>query len=85
LITIKPATSLQTTGIYSISRNPMYVGLMNLYIGLSFIIGNWWNFILFPALILFIQIVVIRKEEKYLEREFGTLFLQYKQKVRRWI
>ena len=41
VITIKPATSLQTTGIYSLSRNPMYFSFMLLYVGFSFIIGNW--------------------------------------------
>ena len=85
LITVKPAASLQTTGIYAISRNPMYVGLITLYIALSFLVGNWWNLLLLPVLILVIYFIVIRKEEKYLERAFGTMYTRYKQKVRRWI
>lgn len=85
LITIKPANSLQTTRIYSISRNPMYISLLLVYTGLSFIIGNWWNLILLPVLFLIIQEYVIKREEKYLDRRFGQSYLDYKTKVRRWL
>src|SRR5690242_13189362 len=50
LILIKPASSLQTNGIYGVSRNPMYVGLAIVYLGLTCLIGNWWNIIFFPLL-----------------------------------
>ena len=85
LVLIKPATSLQTDGIYGITRNPMYVGLAIVYLGLSCLIGNWWNFILFPALILIVQEYIIKSEERYLEREFKQEYAIYKTKVRRWL
>jgi protein-S-isoprenylcysteine O-methyltransferase Ste14 len=85
LVTIKPANSLQTTGIYSVSRNPMYVSLLLLYTGLSFIIGNWWNLILLPVLFVVVQEYVIKHEEKYLDRRFGEQYFDYKTKVRRWL
>ena len=85
LVLIKPATSLQTDGIYGITRNPMYVGLAIVYLGLSCLIGNWWNFILFPILLLIIQEYVIKSEERYLEREFKQEYATYKTKVRRWL
>lgn len=85
VILIKPASSLQTTGIYSATRNPMYVGLAILYLGISCFIGNWWNFILFPLLLIIVQEFVIRKEEKYLQIEFGQEYKEYRAKVRRWI
>ena len=85
LIPIKPATSLQTNGIYSISRNPMYVGLAIVYLGITCFIGNWWNVILFPLLLLVVQEYIIKKEEKYLERAFGEKYLDYKSRVRRWL
>ena len=85
LIPIKPASSLQTNGVYSISRNPMYVGLAIVYLGITCLIGNWWNFILFPLLLLIIQEYIIKKEEKYLERAFGVKYLDYKNRVRRWL
>lgn len=78
LILIKPATSLQTNGIYSITRNPMYVGLAFVYVGLSCLIGNWWNFILFPILFVVVQEYIIKSEERYLAREFGKIILTIK-------
>ncbi|HEY5407029.1 MAG TPA: isoprenylcysteine carboxylmethyltransferase family protein [Ginsengibacter sp.] len=85
LILVKPATSLQTNGVYNISRNPMYVSLALIYLGLSCLIGNWWNIILFPLLFLLFEQYIIKSEEKYLERRFGQEYLNYKSKVRRWI
>jgi|ERR1035437_641425 protein-S-isoprenylcysteine O-methyltransferase Ste14 len=85
LVLIKPASSLQTTGIFSITRNPMYCGLSILYFAITCLIGNWWNIILFPFLVLIIQEYVIKREEKYLERAFGEEYLNYKNRVRRWL
>lgn len=85
LISIKPANSLQTTGIYSVTRNPMYLGLLILYTALGLLIGNLWTFIFIPVLILVINTLVIKKEESYLERTFGKTFSDYKIKTRRWV
>ena len=85
LILIKPANSLQTDGIYGLTRNPMYVGLAIVYLGLSCLIGNWWNFIVFPVLLFIVQEYIIKSEERYLEREFKQEFAGYKSKVRRWL
>ncbi len=85
LITFKPATSLQTGGIYTVTRNPMYLGLAIVYLGLTLLIGNLWNLILFPLLIIIVQEYIIKREERYLERAFGLEYTEYKQKVRRWI
>jgi protein-S-isoprenylcysteine O-methyltransferase Ste14 len=85
IVTIKPATSLQTTGIYKFTRNPMYLSLLFLYLGLACFLGNWWNLLLLPILILVVQQYVIIREEKYLLRRFGTEYLDYKSRVRRWL
>ncbi|MGN6247327.1 MAG: methyltransferase family protein [Ginsengibacter sp.] len=85
IITIKPASSLQTTGIYRFTRNPMYLSLLFLYLGLACFLGNWWNLLLLPILILVVQQYVIIREEKYLLRRFGTEYLDYKSRVRRWL
>jgi protein-S-isoprenylcysteine O-methyltransferase Ste14 len=85
ILTAKPATSLQTTGIYSYSRNPMYTGLLLVYLGLTMQFGNWWTLILVPFLIAFITYLVIRPEERYLTRAFGDEYINYKKRVRRWI
>ena len=83
LVPIKPASSLQVNGIYSITRNPMYFGLALVYLGISCFVGNWWNIILFPLLLLIVQEYIIKREEKYLLRRFGQEYVVYKTKVRR--
>jgi protein-S-isoprenylcysteine O-methyltransferase Ste14 len=85
IIPNKAAQSLQTTGIYHLSRNPMYFSLGMFYLGLTCLFGNWWNIILVPLLVVMVQEFVIKQEEKYLTRKFGEEFNQYKQKVRRWL
>lgn len=85
LITIKPTNTLQTTGIYAISRNPMYLGLLIIYIGIAFLKGNLWTLLLIPLVILIVTYFVILNEERYLTRAFGNEYLDYKKKVRRWI
>jgi protein-S-isoprenylcysteine O-methyltransferase Ste14 len=85
LVTIKSATSLQTKGIYSLTRNPMYMGLLILYSGIAMLEGNWWAFIFIPLIIIIVQSYVIRGEENYLQRAFGEEYIAYRKKVRRWI
>ncbi len=85
VVTIKAAGSLQTTGIYRFTRNPMYVSLVLIYLGLTCFVGNWWNIILLPLLLMIIQGYVIKREERYLTRKFGNEYIDYKQKVRRWL
>jgi protein-S-isoprenylcysteine O-methyltransferase Ste14 len=85
LVTIKPAHSLETSGIYSFSRNPMYLSLGCLYSGLAIFFGNWWTLIFIPALVAVVQLYVIKKEEAYLQQAFGNNYDEYKRKVRRWI
>jgi protein-S-isoprenylcysteine O-methyltransferase Ste14 len=85
LITIKSANSLQTKGLYSISRNPMYTGLLCLYSSLALLVGNWWTVLFIPLVFLLIQVYVIRREENYLTRRFGQQFIDYKKRVRRWL
>jgi protein-S-isoprenylcysteine O-methyltransferase Ste14 len=85
LITIRSANTLQTNGIYAITRNPMYLSLLVLYISFACFSENCWTFIFTPALIIIIQYYVILREEKYLERAFPEEYKIYKRNVRRWI
>lgn len=85
LITVKPARSLQTAGIYALTRNPMYLALLVMYTAIAFFKGNTWTFLLVVPLMLVVQSYVIRKEEQYLQREFGEEFTRYKSNVRRWL
>ena len=84
VVTILPAASLQTNGIYGITRNPMYLGFMIAYAGTTCIAGNWLC-ASFLIILFILQNRIIIREEKYLGREFGQQYLDYKQKVRRWL
>lgn len=82
---IKPTTTLVVHGPYQFTRNPMYFGLVCLYLGLALWFGMFWALILLPAVIALVQHYVIAREEQYLERKFGEEYLRYKADVRRWI
>lgn len=81
----KEATTLITDGPFNYSRNPTYVSLTLLFLGIGLILNNMWILILaFPVLAIMDQ-WVIRGEESFLEETFGEEYLQYKSRVRRWL
>ncbi|MHA1564848.1 MAG: methyltransferase family protein [Alphaproteobacteria bacterium] len=79
------SSSLVDRGPYGLSRNPLYVALILLYLGVAFSLGLLWPvLLLLPATVL-VQILVIQREEARLEEWFGQAYLDYKARVRRWI
>lgn len=81
----KAASSLITDGPYRFSRNPTYVSLSMLYLGIGILINNGWVLILVIPVLLVIDLWVIRREERHLEAKFGEQYLRYKGAVRRWL
>lgn len=81
----KHANQIVTSGIYKHTRNPMYLGMSLLYLGLCLFFRSSWALILLPVVILVIRTQVIAREERYLEGKFGGEYLKYKQSVRRWL
>jgi protein-S-isoprenylcysteine O-methyltransferase Ste14 len=81
----KPATTIVTVGPYRITRNPMYVGLIGVYVGASLLLDTWWAFALLPVVVLIIDRAVIRREERYLASAFAADYEAYRTRVRRWI
>jgi protein-S-isoprenylcysteine O-methyltransferase Ste14 len=80
-----PVATLVTGGAYRFSRNPMYVGLAVVYLGLALAFGSWWPFVLWPFVILAVWRLVIRPEERYLTGRFGQAYTGYQSRVRRWL
>jgi len=74
-----------STGVYRITRNPMYVGMALLQIAVAVGLANWWIIILVPVVLAIVQATAVRHEEDYLERKFGDEFTRYKASVRRWL
>jgi protein-S-isoprenylcysteine O-methyltransferase Ste14 len=81
----EPSTALVTTGVYGLSRNPIYLGMILIYVGIAFVFAASWAFLLLLPVLVALQIEVIRREETYLERRFGEAYRQYRQEVRRWL
>jgi len=81
----RPSKALVTTGPYRITRNPMYVSLAALYVGLAFVGNSWWPLILLPAVVLIIDRAVIAREERYLAGAFPTEYDAFRRRVRRWL
>ena len=76
---------LVTTGLYRFSRNPMYLGMAIILIGLSVLLGNWLCLALVAMFILYVGHFQIRLEERALLAHFGSEYQHYCQQVRRWL
>ncbi len=81
----KPTTAIVNTGPYRFTRNPLYVGLLSLFLGLTFLVGTWWGAVFFAPALLVLHYGVVLREEAYLERKFGHAYLAYRRKTRRWL
>jgi protein-S-isoprenylcysteine O-methyltransferase Ste14 len=72
-------------GPFRLSRNPLYVGLLALYLGLALLAPTFWGLALFPVAVLLILWGAIRPEERYLRERFGAPYDDYTRRVRRWL
>lgn len=79
------ATSLVSTGIYRISRNPMYLGLLLLLLAFLLYLATPLSVIGIIVFVLYIDQFQIKPEEKALQNKFGIEFTEYKSKVRKWL
>ena len=80
-----PTTALVVDGIYGRTRNPLYLGSTFVYLGLSVAAGSLWAIVLVAPLLWVMNVGVITREERYLERKFGDAYRAYKAQVRRWV
>jgi len=85
IIPFKPATSLVTSGVYRWTRNPMYLGMALIYLGIAVFLNSLPALVLLAPVIWIVHTQVIAREEAYLERAFGNEYIVYKNQVRPWI
>lgn len=78
-------TDLVTSGIYKYSRNPMYVGFVLFLLGWASFLGSLISSIVIILFVWYLSKYQIEPEERVLEKKFGSLFTEYKKRVRRWI
>jgi len=79
------ARLLVESGPYRRTRNPMYLGMTVLYLGVTALMNSWWPLLLLPLVLWALVILVIGREERYLAQEFGEHYDAYRSRVRRWI
>jgi protein-S-isoprenylcysteine O-methyltransferase Ste14 len=77
-------TELIDSGLFQISRNPIFLGVIVSYIGTFLIIPNLLSFCIMVLTIVILQ-VQVRLEEEYLIKIHGDEYNVHKNKVRRWI
>lgn len=81
----KPTTAIVTDGPFRITRNPAYLAMALMYVGIALLGDALWALVPLPFVLAVIDRMVIVREERYLERKFGREYLDYKGTVRRWV
>jgi len=78
------SAKLVTSGPYRFTRNPMYVGLIFVYLGEAALLKQIWPVVVLPFMIAYLNWTVIPLEEARLEEVFPSEYEQYRARVRRW-
>lgn len=80
-----PSTTLMTGGTFRLSRNPIYLGMVVVMVGIAMTAGSVSVWIVPPLLAITFHYRFIRHEEPMLRETFGEAYTDYCEKVRRWI
>jgi protein-S-isoprenylcysteine O-methyltransferase Ste14 len=83
--TYLPATALVAAGPYRFSRNPIYVAMILLVLGIGVVLDGAWIVAIAVPFALVLRYGVVAREERYLEAKFGDSYRAYRARVRRWI
>ena len=79
-----PIHKIIASGPFQFTRNPMYLSMISIYIGLGLIINTYWPLLFLPLMLIILHYGVILREEEYLEKKFKDQYVSYKSRVRRW-
>jgi protein-S-isoprenylcysteine O-methyltransferase Ste14 len=81
----RPVTALVTGGPFRFSRNPLYLSLIALYLGITLLLEALWPFMMLVPSLLIVHWRIVLREERFLEARFGDAYRAYKTRVRRWL
>ncbi|HEX7973267.1 MAG TPA: isoprenylcysteine carboxylmethyltransferase family protein [Anaerolineales bacterium] len=79
-----PTSKVVTTGVFSASRNPLYLGVVGALIGVALTLNAFWVLVMLAPAIVLCHYVLIAPEERYLAAKFGEEYTMYAMSVRRW-
>jgi protein-S-isoprenylcysteine O-methyltransferase Ste14 len=83
--TVKPTTTIVASGPFGFTRNPIYLGMILGQIGLAIAFNSLWILVALVPFFFLLRYGVVAREEAYLERKFGDVYLAYRSRVRRWL
>jgi protein-S-isoprenylcysteine O-methyltransferase Ste14 len=81
----QPTSAIVETGHYRFSRNPIYVGMFLIIVGVAFGLDGLWQFAALAVFYLVVRWGIMAREEAYLKRKFGAAYADYAKRVRRWL
>ena len=85
IMPVRSASCVVMTGPYRFSRNPMYVSFTAIYVGAALALSLPWAFVLLPGVFVAILGMVILREERYMQGQFGATYREYCRRVPRWL
>jgi protein-S-isoprenylcysteine O-methyltransferase Ste14 len=85
IVPLTPSSALVTDGAFAFSRNPMYLGMTLVLIGLAWSLDRPWPWLVPPLFVAVLTLRFIRHEEKLMEATFGDAYRAYRARVRRFI
>lgn len=81
----RESNQLVVAGPFAFSRNPIYVGMMAIYVGVALVSNSAWPILLLPLVWIVMRAYIIAREERYLAAKFGASYVDYRRRVRRWL
>lgn len=81
----QPTSQVMTTGVFAISRNPLYLGAALLFCGVALMMNALWTLVTLLVSLVVCHYVLIVPEETYLAAKFGEEYKAYSATVRRWL
>jgi len=81
----RPTTKVIKTGVFALSRNPLYLGGVLFLLGIALVLNMLWALIMLLLSMFLCHFVLIIPEEQYLAAKFGEEYKEYTGSVRRWL
>ncbi len=81
----KPTAAVVVVGVYSFTRNPIYVAFLLTVLGFAVAANSAWFLLSAVALFVLLHFGVVKREEHYLSAKFGSSYDDYRGRVRRWL